>query len=171
MLTTRPRVSVATTAAAEGLRGFVRAKDQSFIYIERRVHPPRSVPSTLPALSIPRAFSLTWALSVCDGPNTSPVDTRQQYITRPTVQTNRPRPSSRHHHHHHLSSSLLSPPPVRSFSHLHVASVPRRTWPLPPPRRSQFDSRQGPTRRCQIYDFRTFTVKISHHTHTTIATT
>lgn len=30
---------------------------------------------------------------VCDGPNTSPVDTRQQYITRPTVQTVVPAPA------------------------------------------------------------------------------
>lgn len=116
------------------------AKDQSFI----RYGCGWGESTSLHSLSLSffhLSFSLTraFAVFVCDGPNTSPVDTRQQYITRPTVQTGTPpRPTDTY--------------PSQPYSHLHVTSaIPKELLP----------SSLTILPCCQIYDFRTFTVKIS----------
>lgn len=86
------------TIATEGFRDGgggeptgICAKDQSFIYGPGEVRPsvrPSVLFFPLPCTSLSLARPLTRAVfRARDGPNTSPVDTRQQYITRPTVQT------------------------------------------------------------------------------------
>lgn len=104
---------------------------------------------------------------VCDGPNTSPVDTRQQYITRPTVQTGvsppPPKPPRtaatttliRRHSllDSHLHVTSASPPCIYI---LHREGTLPRPCSLPSPvsavRKSTDDRRPS---RCQIYGFRT----------------
>jgi len=58
---------------------------QVYIYIGGRVR--QSVVRLLPLVHLTGTDRSGVVQFVCDGPNTSPVDTRQQYITRPTVQT------------------------------------------------------------------------------------
>lgn len=63
--------------SAAGLRGFARRTKVLYTVRARRVRP--SVRLVFPSGRV--------VFRARDGPNTSPVDTRQQYITRPTVQT------------------------------------------------------------------------------------
>lgn len=137
---THPKVLVEVVA---GLRGFVQKTKVLYGTGAGEASPSAFFLSLSPTLSLSfhLSFSLTraFAVFVCDGPNTSPVDTRQQYITRPTVQTGTPlRPTDTY--------------PSQPYSHLHVTSaIPKELLP----------SSLTILPCCQIYDFRTFTVKIS----------
>lgn len=151
-----PRVStvvaaaVASTAAVRpaDLRGFARKRPKFYTgYGEGRERRSAVVrlgevrpcsPLLALSLSVPSSCGGPVAVFVCDGTNTSPVDTRQQYITRPTVQTGVPPlvPScpSRDRH---LSLST-------TYSHLHVTSVVPKNFASTP--RSLSPSHHRPPR-------------------------
>lgn len=140
-----------------GLRGFAQrtkvlyTHPHTYIYIYTRageVSPSVRRPSSP---SRPLDGSRTDVVQfVCDGPNTSPVDTRQQYITRPTVQTVVPAPAA-----------TTYPPLTRFPFACNLGCVYTEELCRAPAYKSGGVAVDGPPPRCQIYDFRALTVKIS----------
>lgn len=130
------------------------AKDQSFIYGLGEVRRPSVRPSVL--FLPPRAM----CFARVTGPIHHPVDTRQQYITRPTVQTgaslSAPLPAFPARPPNRIPTSALIPAAgYFPRAHLHITStIPPKN--LAAPSDVRLDGRRSTGRAGfrQIYDFR-----------------